>query len=173
MAQHRKPKEPGSKPWMALGPFQYYFYLSPPPILFLSSLSPCVCLCTSSPCLPRGQSEESGEEMTGNRTMEGACQLPAIAWSLLPQLEHFRLYHKCADWWGRAQTCLLLFFCTNTVMERKERAREKRGLILCMSLKQTPEGNSYFYTVAAILRKTWIAFISHQNSSVTSFQRDG
>lgn len=31
-----------------------------------------------------GGSERIREEMTGNRTMERSCQLPAIAWSLLP-----------------------------------------------------------------------------------------
>lgn len=47
MAQHRKPKKPGSKLWMALGLLQYYFYLYPrnPPILFLSlAFSLCLCL---------------------------------------------------------------------------------------------------------------------------------
>lgn len=91
--------------------------------------------------------------------MEGPCQLPAIAWSLLPQLEHFRLYHKRTDWWGQ-QKLVYSFTLLYKHSNGKNREREKLGLILCMSLKQPPKGNSHIYTVAAILRRTWIAFIS-------------
>lgn len=101
----------------------------------------------------------SGEEMTGNRTMEGSCQLPAIAWSLLPQLQHFRLYHQHTDWWGQHKlvySYILLYKHGNG----NNREKERETTILCMSLKQTPKGNSHVYTVAAILRKTCIAFIS-------------
>lgn len=105
------------------------------------------------------------EEMAGDKTMEGR-----VSFLPLPRVFSFPSY--CSPGYiismqtGGDSTKLftLLFSRINTVMERIERGRasesEKAGLILCMSLKQPPEVNSHIHTVAAILRKPCVAFIS-------------
>lgn len=68
--------------------------------------------------------------------MEGPCQLPAIAWSLLPQ--HFRLCHQHTDWWGQHElTFTLIFFYANTVIERLERERNHDSVHV---IKTDPQG---------------------------------
>lgn len=130
--KNRKPKCPGSK--LAL---PVYFYLFPP-ILYLSSLSPCDCPFASSPCLPLGQVRGSREEMTGNKTMEWVvCQFPGVAGSLLPPPTALQGvssgYRPVATIHTRVCSFLLYTHSNGDNAESK-----KLGLILCVSLKQAP-----------------------------------
>lgn len=94
--------------------------------------------------------------MTGNRTMGASCHFPRVfvpscdSSGLCCEHTHGRGRHKFVD------SFILLYKHSNG----KNRERKKVGLIPCMSLEQAPKGKSWIYTVAAILRKTCIAFIS-------------
>lgn len=156
MAQHRKLNWPGSKVWMARGLLQYYFYLWMP-TLFCSSLSPRVCPCTSSPCLPLGQLENLGRKWQGIGQWTGHLSFLSLPGVLFPSYST----PGCIRLVGTAtQICLFIFFNSSVQTQQWKEQREGVTGIQCMSLKQPPKGNSHVYTLAAILRKTWIAFIS-------------
>lgn len=74
-----------------------------------------------------------------------------------PSYKFFSQYHQHTDrGGGNANLFTHLFFCTNAVMERTERRRNWDSV---HAIKTSPKGKQS-HTLAAILRKTWIAFIS-------------
>lgn len=67
---------------------------------------------------------------------KGPCQLPAIAWSLLPQLQHFRLCHQQSDWWGDS-TNLFIFLYKHSNGKNRARGRNRDSVHV---IKTAPQG---------------------------------
>lgn len=118
-----------------------------PPLCFLLALSSHILTLSSS-----GATGGSREEMTGNKTMERPCQLPAIAWSLLPQLEHFRLYHQHTDWWRQQHklvySYILLYKHTNGKNRERERTQDSTHVI-----KTGPQGTESRLYISSYFEK--------------------
>ncbi len=100
------------------------------PPLFVFAFSLCLSphILTLSSC---GAVGGSGEEMTGSRTMEGSCQLPAIAQSHLPQLQKFSLYHQQTDWEGGHCKLVYSFILQYKHSNGKNREKEKLRVCAC------------------------------------------
>lgn len=128
-ARHRQRKWPGSKPCVALGLSQYYFYPFCRPSSFCLGF---FSLCLSLHILTLSSSGAvggSGEEMTRNGTMEEAVSASCHRLETSSPLGALQAVSSCLLFYNSIQTWL-------TLRRKKGRNRD----CVCMSLKQPPKG---------------------------------
>lgn len=126
------------------------------PILFFSLLSPFVCPHTSSPCLPLGQSEEPERKWQGIRQWRGHVSflpLPGVFFPSHSTSGCIISIRTGGD--SSANLFTLLFFCTNTVMERTERGRNRDSVHV---IKTGPQGKQSRLYISSYFEKDldWI-----------------
>lgn len=135
----------------------------PLPVLFLPRLVFTLSLCLSLhilSLLSSGVVGGSGEEMKENRTMEGHV-------SFLPLPEVFFTNYDSSGCTVNIQTggdstklFTLLFFCTNTVMERKARG-ERKGINLVHAIKTAPQGKqSHLYISSSFKKRFYCIYLT-------------
>lgn len=83
--------------------------------------------------------------------MEGPHELPAVARSLLSNLENSRLYYQHTDWWGEQHKLVYSVIRLYKHGNGKNREREKPGSVHV--IKTVPQGKESHLYISSYFEK--------------------